>query len=96
MELGEAKKTVKHIQDWIDPIGKNSIAIDTVLAHVGDLRLENARLKAAVRYSLATFRALERYTFGDSDHGLLIAEAVTKLEAANTGEGEKDELDSKR
>ena len=34
----------------------------------------------ANRYALATFRALDQYTFADSDHGLLIAEAVKKLE----------------
>lgn len=42
------------------------------------------KLKIAVeanRYALATFRALNSYTFEDSDHGLLIAEAVKKLEA---------------
>jgi DNA-binding FadR family transcriptional regulator len=32
------------------------------------------------RYARAVFRALDRYTFEDSDHGRLIAEAVKKLE----------------
>lgn len=49
-------------------------------------------LKSSTRYALATFRALDRYTFEDSDHGLLIAEAVKKLEAALSGGEEKDEV----
>lgn len=44
---------------------------------------EIAEMQASVRYALATFRALDRYTFEDSDHGLLIAEAVKKLEENN-------------
>lgn len=35
----------------------------------------------ANRYALATLRALDQYVYGDSDHGLLIREAVRKLEA---------------
>lgn len=38
------------------------------------------KLREANRYALATFRALDQYTFEDSDHALLIAEAVKKLE----------------
>jgi hypothetical protein len=41
---------------------------------------EAEKYKIASRYALATFRALDRYTFEDSEHGLLIAEAVEKLE----------------
>ena len=50
------------------------------------------KLKLAVeanRYALATFRALNSYTFEDSDHGLLIAEAVKKLEAFHDEGGEQ-------
>ena len=50
------------------------------------------KLKLAVeanRYALATFRALNSYTFEDSDHGLLIAEAVKKLEAFQDEIGEQ-------
>jgi hypothetical protein len=50
------------------------------------------KLKLAVeanRYALATFRALNSYTFEDSDHGLLIAEAVKKLEALHDETGEQ-------
>lgn len=38
------------------------------------------KLREANRYALVTFRALDQYTFEDSDHALLIAEAVKKLE----------------
>lgn len=48
---------------------------------VESLREQLAVAREASRYALATFRALDRYTFEDSDHGLLIAEAVKKLEA---------------
>lgn len=51
-------------------------------AELDALRREVKARKAAVRYALATFRALDQYTFDDSDHGLLIAEAVKKLEGA--------------
>lgn len=50
------------------------------------------KLKLAVeanRYALATFRALNSYTFEDSDHGLLITEAVKKLEALHDETGEQ-------
>lgn len=52
---------------------------------VRDLELAQESLKAsqkAVRYALATFRALDQYTFDDSDHALLIAAAVEKLDDA--------------
>lgn len=56
------------------------------------LTAENERLRTATRYALATFRALEQYTFADSDHGLLIAEAVKKLEDVfDALEGGEDE-----
>jgi len=41
---------------------------------------ERDELKASNRYALAVFRSLDRWTFEDSDHGLLIKEAVEKLE----------------
>jgi hypothetical protein len=40
--------------------------------------LETAR--GSVRYALATFRALDQYVYENSDHALLIKEAVSKLE----------------
>lgn len=53
------------------------------------LKAEVERLRSANRYALATFRTLEQYTFEDSDHGLLITEAVNKLEALASEGGEK-------
>lgn len=50
------------------------------------------KLKLAVeanRYALATFRAIGQWSFDDSDHGLLIAEAVKKLEAFQDEIGEQ-------
>ena len=54
---------------------------------IRELKLERDSLQRKVevaevanRYALATFRALDQYTFQDSDHGLLISEAVKKLE----------------
>jgi hypothetical protein len=65
------------------------------------LQAERTRREEAnesVRYALATFRALDQYTFEDSDHALLIAEAVKKLEAAkdssSTSEAETKEYRS--
>lgn len=58
---------------------------DRLKAEVERLGAENDLHKIANRYALATFRALEQYTFADSDHGLLIAEAVEKLTALCSG-----------
>jgi len=52
-----------------------------VVKQVETLEKQVKESAESVRYALATFRALDRYTFEDSDHGLLIAEAVKKLEA---------------
>ena len=64
------------------------------------LELQNRRLQFAladanesVRYALAVFRALDRYVYEDSDHALLIAEAVAKLETAQAS-AERESQDS--
>ena len=57
--------------------------------HITDLEAKLQLAVEANRYALATFRALNSYTFEDSDHGLLIAEAVKKLEAFHDEGGEQ-------
>jgi len=59
---------------------------------VGNQSDLEAKLQLAVeanRYALAIFRTIGQWTFEDSDHGLLIAEAVKKLEAFQDEIGEQ-------
>lgn len=75
-----------HTDSWGERYGptlcdEGQIPVGDLKALVAELR----RSRVAVRYALATFRALDEYTFEDSDHGLLIEEAVKKLEALEPG-----------
>lgn len=63
--------------------------IMTANDHITDLEAKLQLAVEANRYALATFRALNSYTFEDSDHGLLITEAVKKLEALHDETGEQ-------
>jgi hypothetical protein len=65
---------------WMTAI--SDVMADFAAQETASLTRDLAEARESNRYALAVFRALEQYTFEDSDHGLLIAEAVKKLEAA--------------
>lgn len=83
----ERKRERKTLQDLVNRLECRQ-EVDTCFerdeanydTRLTELQRKNEDLETATRYALATFRALDQYTFDNSDHALLITEAVKKLE----------------